>query len=67
MRCAGKLPTLDTGECLIMARLSNSKLRQRALRGCRVRIDDTAGARVQAARESGDRRMLGRLRRAMGA
>lgn len=52
-----------------MGRLSNSKLRRKSLKGCRagdLTATDAWGF-IEVARQSGDRRTVGRIRRAFGA
>ena len=56
-------------ELIKVARLTNSKLRRKSLKGCRagdVTATEAWGF-IDAARQSGDRRLVGRIRRAMGA
>lgn len=63
-------PTVHTGRRgVIMARLSNSKLRTREAKGVRVAKSDKekAQAFLDSARKCGDRRTAARLRRAIQA
>lgn len=53
-----------------MGRLSNSKLRRKSLRGCRAGNltghASEAWGFIEVARQSGDRRTVGRIRRVFG-
>lgn len=52
-----------------MARLSNTALKRKARKGCRANFysTDEAALYLSAARQCGDRRTAGRIRRTMGA